>query len=210
MPKTEQFFIEPAPARHFLQHRHQHVLVSNMYQKMYTRRMRKACCRSEQGENGSAGCWPYTRSCYERKRKRDRPENILGASKAELISSKALGKTPLVTTIGRGSQLLASPNSRKMGQDFIQNFYPPAHICPDSLFARHKALFKARTIFPKYPGYFDTCTPDHFSERFRIFRRHFPKYLEYSGKTVEWARLVHEWARLAQVSSCGRGVSSVF
>ena len=72
--------IEPAPARHFLQLRHQHILSSHMCQKMYTRRMRKACCRSpnlragllairsrqrvserrspEQGENGSAGCWP--------------------------------------------------------------------------------------------------------------------------------------------------------
>ena len=54
----------------------------------------------------------HTRSCCKRKRKRDRPENILGASKAELISPKALGKTRLVATIGRGSQLLASPNSR--------------------------------------------------------------------------------------------------
>ena len=31
-----------------------------------------------------------------------------------------------------------------------------------------------------------------------------------SSMVHEWARLVHEWARLAQVSSCGRGVPSVF
>ena len=47
------------------------------------------------------------------------------------------------------------------------------------------ASFKARTMSPKYPGYFDNCTPDHFSERFRIFRRqYFPTYLEYFGKMV--------------------------
>ena len=31
-----------------------------------------------------------------------------------------------------------------------------------------------------------------------------------SSMAHEGARLVHEWARLAQVSSCGRGVPSVF
>ena len=112
----------------------------------------------EQGENGSAGCWPqkiHTRSCCKRKRKRDRPENILGASKAELISPKALGKTPLVVTIGRGSQILASPNSRKMGQDFSQNCYGQADICPDSLSGRHNGFVQS---------------PDHFSDISRIFR----------------------------------------
>ena len=44
---------------------------------------------------------------------------------------------------------------------------------------------KPGPFFAKYPGYFDNCTPDHFSEKFRIFRRqHFPKYLEYFGKPV--------------------------
>ena len=51
----------------------------------------------EQGENGSAGCWPQKIHPHtllsKRKRKRDRPENILGASKAELISPEAKGKT---------------------------------------------------------------------------------------------------------------------
>ena len=100
----------------------------------------------EQGENGSAGCWPqkiHTRSCCKRKRKRDRPENILGASKAELISPKA------------GSQLLASPYSRKMGQEFSQNCYGQADICPDSLSGRHNGFVQS---------------PDHFSEISRIFR----------------------------------------
>ena len=37
---------EPAPARLFLQLRHQHILSSHTCHKKYTRRMRKACCRS--------------------------------------------------------------------------------------------------------------------------------------------------------------------
>ena len=73
---------------------------------------------------------------------RTRPENILGASKAELISPKAQGKTQLVATIGRGSQLLASPNSQKMGQDFSQNCYGQADICPDSLSRRHNGFLQ--------------------------------------------------------------------
>ena len=188
-----------------------------MYQKMYTRRMRKACCRSpntglvairsrqrgserrspEQGENGSAGCWPQKHVVVaSASENENRPENILGASKAELISPKALGKTPLVATIGRGSQLLASPNSRKICQDCSQNCYEQADIGSDSLAGRHNGFVQ---------------NPDHFSERFRIttafpetfgiFRKNssrnirnisrkwwvaaiFPKYLEYVGKLV--------------------------
>ena len=130
----------------------------------------------------------HTRSCCKRKRKRDRPENILGASKADLISPKALGKTPLVTTIGRGSQLLASPNSRKMGQDFSQNWTGRFLV---RLFIRKTqrlrsqpgpffrnipdiSIIALQTIFPKGSGYFDHS----------IFGKRFPKYLEYFEKMV--------------------------
>ena len=132
----------------------------------------------------------HTRSCCKRKRKRDRKENMMGASKAELISPKALGKTPLVATIGRGSQLLASPNSRKMGQDFSQNCYGQADICPDSLSGRHNdfvqrpgpffrsipdiSIVTLPTILPKYSGYFDDS----------ISRKWSPKYSEYFEKMV--------------------------
>ena len=113
----------------------------------------------EQGENGSAGCWPqkiHPHTQLLRAQAKTRSiRNILGASKAELISPKALGKTPLVAAIGRGSQLLASPNSRKMGQDFGLNCYGQADICPDSLSGRHNGFVQS---------------PDHFSEISRIFR----------------------------------------
>ena len=132
-----------------------------------------------------------TRSCCKRKRKRDRPENVLGASKAEQISPKALGKPPLVATIGRGSQLLASPNSRKMGQDFSQNCYGQADICPDSLSGRHNGFVQSphhfseisrivrylhsRPFFQKIPDISTTAFP----EIFGIFRES-----KYFGKTV--------------------------
>ena len=67
---------------------------------------------------------------------------------------QSIGKT-LVATIGRTSQLLASPNSQKMGQDFSQNCYGKTDICPDSLSGRHNGFVQS---------------PDHFSEISRIFR----------------------------------------
>ena len=141
----------------------------------------------EQGENGSAGCWPqkiHTRSCCKRKRKRDRPENILGASKAELISPNALAKH-------HWSQQSAAAHSFSHRQTLGRWAKISAKIATDkqiyspTVYLDTTASFKARTIFPTYPGYFDSRTPDHFSEIFRIFRRqHFPKYLEYFGKMV--------------------------
>ena len=51
----------------------------------------------------------HTRSCCKRKRKRDRPENILGASKAGLISPKALRKN----TTGRKQSAAAHSFSHR-------------------------------------------------------------------------------------------------
>ena len=142
----------------------------------------------EQGENGSAGCWPqkiHPHTCCKRKRKRDRSENILGASKAELISPKALGKTP--ETIGHGSQLLASPNSRKMEQRFQPKLLRTGRYMPRLFIWKTQRLrskpgpyfrniqdisiIALQTIFPKYSD----ISTIAFLEIFGIFRENGPR-----------------------------------
>ena len=165
---------EPAPASHVFQLRHQHILSSHTYQKcilvacekhaavLQTQvarrtetglvairsRQRVSERRSpEQGENGSAGCWPqkihpHTQLLQAQAKTRSTRKHP-GRKRSRTDFAQSMRKTPLVATIGRGSQLLASPTTS----------------------------FNSRTTFPKYAGYFDSRTPDHFSEIFRIFRR---------------------------------------
>ena len=130
----------------------------------------------EQGEHGSAGCWPqkihpHTQLLQAQAKTRSTRKHPAGCKQAELISPKALGKHhwPQQSavahsfsrrqTLGRWAKI-----SGKIVTD--RQIYAPTLYLEDTT-----ASFKARAIFPKYPGYFASRTPDHFSEIFRIFRR---------------------------------------
>ena len=99
----------------------------------------------------------------------DRLEHILGASKAELISPKTLGKN----TTGRNKwPRLTASCIVKLSEDGPK-FQPKLlWIGPILYLEDIMVSFRFQIIFPKYPGYFDNCILDHFSD------------LEYFGKTV--------------------------
>ena len=81
-----------------------------------------------------------------------------------------LGAAPPLPRPG-GGLLIASPNSRKMDQDFSQNCYGQAEICPDSLSGRHNG-FVQRLRMGRYMPDISTIA---FPEIFRIFRENGPR-----------------------------------
>ena len=108
-----------------------------------------------------------------------------GCKQSRTDFAQSIGKN---TTDRNNRPRLTASRIAKLSEDgprFQPKLLRTGRYAPTLYLENTTASFKARTIFPKYPGYFDNCTPDHFSERFRIFRRqHFPKYLEYFWKTV--------------------------
>ena len=78
-----------------------------------------------------------------------RPENILGASKDELISSKALGKTPLVATIGAAHSFSHRQTLGRWAKISAKNATDRQIYSPTLYLEDTTASFKARTIFPE-------------------------------------------------------------
>ena len=126
----------------------------------------------EQGENGSAGCWPQTihprTQLLQAQAKTRSTRKHPGRKQSRTDFAQSIQKN----TTGRNNRpRLTASRIAKLSEDgprFRPKLLRTGRYMP---LEDTTASFKARTIFPKYPGYFDSRTPDHFSEIFWIFRR---------------------------------------
>ena len=139
----------------------------------------------------------HTRSCCKRKRKRDRPVNILGASKMRTDFAQSIGKN----TTGRNNRpRLTASRIAKLSEDgprFQPKFLRTGRYMPRLFIWKTQRLrskpgpffrnipdtsiIALQTIFPKDSGYFDDSISRNI---WHISGKRFPKYAEYFEKMV--------------------------
>ena len=197
-----------------------------MYQKMYTRRIRKACCRyrsrdalraglvairscqrvserrsPEQGENGSAGCWPqkihpHTQFLQAQAKTRSTRKHP-GCKQSRTHFAQSIGKN----TTGRNNPpRLTASRIAKLSEDgprfqpklLRTGRYMPRLFIWKTQRLRSKpgpffrnipdiSIVALQTSFPKYSGYFDDSIP---RKIWNISGKRSPKYSEYFEKMV--------------------------
>ena len=197
-----------------------------MYQKMYTRRVRKAGCRSpntgrrvserrspEQGENGSAGCWPQKihppTQLLQAQAKTRSTRKHPGCKQSRTDFAQSIGKN----TTGRNNRpRLTASRIAKLSEDgprfqpklLRTGRYMPRLFIWKTQRLRSKpgpflrnipdiTIIALQTIFPKDSGYFGDSMSRNI---WNISGKRFPKYSEYFEKMVGFPKYLEYFGKL--------------